>query len=91
MPMKILEAMAMAKVVLVSDVAAMAEVVTDGVDGVVFGKDDAGSFLERIESVVRGSVLSSDIGVCARRKVLEGYTWETCRAKLQGIYEALAD
>ena len=91
LPMKILEAMAMEKVVLVSDVAAMAEVITDGVDGVVFGKDDAGSFLERIEAIVKGSVLSSDIGVCARRKVLERYTWETCRDKLQGIYQSLAD
>ena len=89
LPMKLLEAMAMEKVLLVSNVSAMADVVTDGVNGFVFEKADVEDFLSKIEVITTGHEHFQEIGRRARQDVREKYSWEQSRNKLQFIYEQL--
>ncbi len=51
-PLKPLEAMAMNKVVVASDVAALAEMIVPGVNGVTFKKDDVEDFTAVLESLL---------------------------------------
>jgi len=91
LPMKLLEAMAMGKIVLVSDVLAMAEVVCDGENGLVFEKGSIDDFLRKLEAIVVQDGRLSELGQRARQDVLDRYTWEASRKKLQLVYEALLE
>ena len=89
LPIKLLEAMAMEKILLVSNVSAMADVVTDGVNGFVFEKADLEDFLSKIEGIATGNEHLQELGRRARQDVREKYSWEQSRNKLQFIYEQL--
>ena len=89
LPMKLLEAMAMEKLILVSNVAAMAEVITDGQNGLVFEKGNNNAFLSKLEDITACNDKLKDLGRHARRDVLDKYTWDTSRDKLQIIYDKL--
>ena len=86
LPMKLLEAMAMEKVVLVSDVRGMTEVVRDGENGVVFRHDDAGDFTRRLREVIEGPENRARLGTAARRSVLDSQSWTAARARLREVY-----
>ena len=88
-PMKLLEAMAMEKVVLVSDVAAMAEIITDGQNGLVFEKGNTEDFLRKLDIIVKTNSQLQEFGKQARADVLAEYTWQSSRKQLQRIYEQL--
>jgi len=89
LPMKLLEAMAMEKVLLVSNVSAMAEVITDSVNGFVFEKADVEDFLRKIRFVAAACEHFQEIGSCARQYVQKKHSWEKSRKRLQIIYEKL--
>lgn len=89
LPMKLLEAMAMEKILLVSNVSAMADVVTDGVNGFVFEKADFEDFLNKLKVIATGQEHFSRIGRQARQDVRQKYSWEQSRKKLRLIYEKL--
>jgi len=90
LPMKLLEAMAMEKIVLVSNVEAMGEVVTDGENGLVFEKGSTEDFLCKLEMIVQHEGGLGKLGQRARQNVVGEYTWEASRQKLRSIYESLA-
>jgi hypothetical protein len=89
LPLKLLEAMAMGKTVLVSDVAAMAEVVTDERNGLVFEKGNHDDFLRKLEAMAASGGGLENLGRRARQDVLDKYSWETSRRQLQSVYDAL--
>jgi glycosyltransferase involved in cell wall biosynthesis len=89
LPLKLLEAMAMGKAVLVSDVAAMAEVVTDGRNGLVFEKGNHDDFLRKLARIIENHDQLECLGRRARQDVLERYNWDAARRQLQTIYEQL--
>jgi glycosyltransferase involved in cell wall biosynthesis len=89
-PIKLLEAMAMNKLVLVSDVHGMTEVVTDSFDGVVFRNGDKRQFRDKLTHIVGHLDEYSSISKNARRTVTDKYSWERGRAKLADIYNALS-
>jgi glycosyltransferase involved in cell wall biosynthesis len=88
-PMKLLEAMAMARVVLVSDVGAMVEIVRDSQNGLVFRSGDQADLLRVLEAVAADTAARSELGRQARQDVLAQYTWERSREKLRAIYREL--
>jgi glycosyltransferase involved in cell wall biosynthesis len=88
-PMKLLEAMAMEKVILVSDVAAMAEIIADGQNGLLFTKGNPDSFVHKLEDIAVNHDKLTHLGRRARQDVLERYTWEKSRSQLQAIYGQL--
>jgi glycosyltransferase involved in cell wall biosynthesis len=88
-PMKLLEAMAMEKLLLVSDVAAMAEIVTDGQNGLVFRKGSTADFTHKLEAIAAPDARCPELGRRARQDVLDQYTWQASRQQLQSIYRRL--
>ncbi|MBN1457441.1 MAG: glycosyltransferase family 4 protein [Sedimentisphaerales bacterium] len=88
-PMKLLEAMAMGKMLLVSNVAAMSEIITHKKNGYVFEKDNSADFLFKLEEIVNSTGDRSGYSIKARQDVLEKFAWETSRRQLQNIYNKL--
>lgn len=74
-PLKPLEAMAMGKAVVMSSVAAMAEMVEDGVTGVLFEKGNIQALSEVLGRLVKDSELRSSLGGHARAFVDRERTW----------------
>lgn len=85
-PMKLLEAMAMEKLVLVSDVAAMAEIVTDGVNGWTFRKGDPKALADRLNALTADHGSLAALRQRARADVLDRYTWQAARRALAAAY-----
>lgn len=74
-PLKPLEAMAMQKPVLVSDVSALAEMIEDGITGLVFKKGDVTDMAAQLVRLVEDPALRTTLGQNARAHVLDKRTW----------------
>ena len=88
-PLKPLEGMAMAKPVIVSDVGAMREVVSDGVTGLVFKAGDARDLAAKCISVLADVELQHRLGSAGRDWVVRERQWPLLVAKYSGIYSAV--
>jgi len=88
-PIKLIEAMAMEKPVLVSNVKAMAEIVNDTVTGFVFQKGSLDSFVSKLSSILKNTENLQAIGRAARRFVKINYSWENSQKKLSRKIEEL--
>jgi len=86
-PLKILEAMAMEKVVLVSNVGGMAEAIRHGENGYLFSKGNIGELKRVLLNIIQEDCIG--IGKNARESVLKKYTWEISANILQKIYRRL--
>lgn len=75
-PIKPLEAMAMKKTVIVSDLAALKEIVQDNVTGLYFQKGNVNSYAEVLEKAIRDENLRRTLGENARRWVEENRQWK---------------
>lgn len=91
LPMKLLEAMAMEKLVLVSSVAGMTDVVCDGQNGLVFPKDKPGELRERLMACVRHDPSDASLGQRARETVMSRFSWRESRRQLASLYRRCAD
>ncbi len=67
----ILEAMAQKKVIVGSEVSALASIVEDGVDGFLVRPADVNSISRLLLEIFTGQISTSDIGDRARRKVID--------------------
>lgn len=74
-PMKPLEALAMEKAVVVSDVRALAEMIQDGETGLLFSKGDIASLADVLERLMRNEELRRKLGERGRRWVEGNRTW----------------
>ncbi|WP_090143177.1 glycosyltransferase family 4 protein [Limnohabitans sp. DM1] len=74
-PLKPFEAMAMGKAVLVSDVAAMKEFVTNGVNGYTFRKGSVESLASSLTNLLLNIEQTKQVGSKARTWVAEHRTW----------------
>ena len=87
-PMKPYEAMAMEKAVVVSDVAALKEVVTDGETGRVFVADDVESLTQTCAELIENPSLRMQLGQGGNEWVRSERTWRQVVERYRGIYEA---
>jgi glycosyltransferase involved in cell wall biosynthesis len=85
-PMKPYEAMAMAKAVVVSDVAALAQIVQDGETGLTFAKGDAGDLADKLELLLEDPALRNRLGSAAREWVLREGNWAAIAERVDGVY-----
>ena len=90
LPMKLLEAMAMEKRVLVSSVAGMTDVVRDGVNGLVFPKDRPGDLKDRLIECARHDPSDTSLGQHARETVMSRFSWSESRKQLASLYQRCA-
>ena len=87
-PMKPYEAMAMEKAVVVSDVAALTEVVTDSETGRVFAADDVESLTQACAELIENPSLRMQLGKKGSEWVLSERTWRQVVEGYRGIYES---
>jgi glycosyltransferase involved in cell wall biosynthesis len=71
-----LEAMAMGKVVILSDTGGAREMVQDGETGYIYKQGDIEYLASIIEKLAREPLLKMRIGDCARKSVLDRFTFE---------------
>lgn len=88
-PLKPLEAMAMGKPVVASNVAALAEMIADGETGLLFQKGDTAALASTIARISRDPELASQLGVNGRRFVESQRTWTSTARRVIETYEAL--
>ena len=84
---KVLEAMAMAKTVVVSPEALSG--IEAQPDGEVLLADDASQYIDHVSRLLSG--LQRDLGKAARQKVLSRYSWEHNLAGINRMLEGTAD
>ena len=89
-PLKPFEAMAMGKAVIASDVAALAEIVTPGVNGLLHTKGSAESLTEQLERVLDDPALASRLGARAREWVIAERDWTALAARIGTVYEEIS-
>lgn len=90
-PMKPYEAMAMEKAVVVSDVAALMEVVTDGETGRVFAADDVESLIHTCAELIENPTLRMQLGKKGSEWVRSERAWTRVVEGYRGIYESAVE
>ncbi len=89
-PMKPLEALAMQKAVLVSNVRALAEMISDDVTGLQFQKGDVGSLADALQRLLGDPALRTRLGVAGRDWVVADRTWDAVGRKLSKVLLGLS-
>ena len=81
--------MAMEKAVLSSNVAALAEIVKDGHNGLLFEKDNVADLADKLALLIDDSSLRLKLGKQSREWVIKERDWKIISAKLNTIYNNL--
>lgn len=88
-PMKPFEAMALGKAVIVSSVAALSEIVDDGVTGLIAVKGDASSLAQAVTRLVEDHSLRESLGSNAREWVVAHRDWSVIAGTVGEVYSSL--
>ena len=86
-PVSLMEAMSMGRIVVTSDVSGIRELVTDGQDGVVLPQGDVGALADAIERLVTGEMDAASMGRHARATIEAGFD---CRANARRLQSLIA-
>ena len=81
----LLEAMAAGRAIVASDIDGYANVLTDGVDGVLVPPKDTGTLAQTLVSLLNDPARRQQMGSQGRSKV-EGLTWEAIAARTMDYY-----
>lgn len=84
-PMKPLEAMAMEKAVLASNVRALSEMISKNKTGLLFEKGDVASLTEQLKRLILDPELRRNLGGEGRKWVSNERTWELTGKKADGV------
>ena len=90
-PLKPLEAMAMAKPVIGSNVGAVAELIEDGVTGLLFQKGEVRALADTIRGLAADPALGERLGRQARAWVETERSWDLVASTIAEVGEALTD
>jgi len=86
----IIEAMSMARAVVVTDVGGMTEVVEDGHNGFVASPDDAAGFAQKVSLLLEDPPLRRNFGAAARLDIMQRHSQEKVTAKLATFLQAVS-
>jgi glycosyltransferase involved in cell wall biosynthesis len=89
-PIKPLEAMCMAKAIVVSSVKALAEMVRDGETGLIFKRGDANDLARTLSLLIDNPAKRQHLGLAARVWATETRTWDTACNTAAHLYEQLS-
>lgn len=84
--MKLLEAMAMKKIVLASNVYGVTDLI-DGSNGVVFNAGDMHDFFKKVAYILKNIKNMDGLRREARASAVKRYSWQKSREKLSRIYK----
>ena len=90
-PLKPFEAMGSGKVLVVSSVQALAEIVDDGVTGLIFEKDNSADLAEKIEIALLDEELRNKMGKNANEWVMKNHSWEVISERVTKIYDKILE
>jgi PEP-CTERM/exosortase A-associated glycosyltransferase len=85
-PLKPLEAMAMGKPLIASDIGGHRELIRDGFTGLLFKAGDVGSLTEKIERLLDDATLRSRLSRQGSDWVRQNHTWEKTTSVYSAIY-----
>jgi glycosyltransferase involved in cell wall biosynthesis len=88
LPMAVLEGMAYGLPVIATQVGAIPELITEGVEGFLVKPRDVQALADHMLRVERNPELRNRMGQAARRRVEEHYTVEAMANRLMGVYES---
>lgn len=88
-PLKPFEALAMGKAVVASDVAALAEIVQDGVNGLLHVKGDTASLAEQLRRLLDDADLRRRLSSDGREWVVRHRRWDVLSSRITELYEEL--
>lgn len=88
-PIKPFEAMAMEKAVVVSDVAALSEIVSDGLTGRAFAKGDSEALAQILGELLDDPAQRRTLGAQARLWVRGERDWSSITASVDRVYRSL--
>ena len=83
--------MSMEKLVVVSNVDALDEIVEDGKNGRVFVKDDIEDLSRVLLDCIENKKMRESIGINSRNWVIENRSWSQISLVIQEIYQKLTD
>ena len=81
------EAWAAGKPVIGADVGALASLISEGEDGLLFGYGDSASMAQQVCYLLANPSQSKAMGLAGREKVLANYTWEIVADRVRQVYE----
>jgi glycosyltransferase involved in cell wall biosynthesis len=87
----LLEAMACGLPCIASDIPANAELIQDGVNGLLFPVGDARALAERIETLLNDRALAQRLGDAARKTVETRYAFECVTDAYEALYRKLIE
>ena len=88
----IIEAAACGVPTVVSDAAGPAEVVDDGVTGIIVPRDNPSAAAEALDRLLADPQAAHAMGQAGRRHVIKHYSWEYCLNVMEDVYgKAIAD
>ncbi|ROZ63766.1 glycosyltransferase [Kocuria soli] len=88
-PLKPFEALAMQKAVVASDVAALAEIITPGVNGLLHRKGDTDDLVRVLEQLLNDPQQRQDLAERGRTWVVENRQWSGVAGIVSDIYDQL--
>ena len=90
-PLKPFEAMGAGKVLITSSVQALAEIVQDGVTGMIFEKDDSNDLAAKLETAILDGELRKNIGANANKWVTENHSWDVISQRVTSLYDKILE
>jgi glycosyltransferase involved in cell wall biosynthesis len=90
-PLKPLEAMAMEKGVIGSDVGGLTELITDGQTGLIHRAEDVSDLAAKIERLVDDEALRARLGKNGRQYVIRERNWRSLIERHFAVYERARD
>tara|TARA_B100000212_G_scaffold89121_1_gene65337 strand:- start:4542 stop:6623 length:2082 start_codon:yes stop_codon:yes gene_type:complete len=90
-PLKPFEAMGAGKVLITSSVQALAEIVQDGITGMVFEKDNSADLADKLETAILDEKLRKNIGENANRWVIENHSWDVISQRVTSLYDTILE
>ena len=86
LPLALLEKMATALPVVVSNIPELASIVTDNHDGLIYRSGDSADLAAKLQSLMRGPLLRRKLGENARRTVIERYSSDNLASQVEAFY-----
>jgi len=86
-PLALLEAMALGKAIIASDLGPRREMITDGTSGLLFEAGNSKDLRSKIETLIGDPALRIQLGRTARETYLARYTPEKNYQILMNVYE----
>ena len=86
-PLKPFEAMYHGRPVVMSNLPALAEIIEDGITGVLYPPGDLSKLVESIEKILEHSKFAKDLGSAARDWIISERTWKSVCSEYNTAYE----